>query len=50
MSGCVGIGPSALFRPGVRDAVKTARFYCYYPKGSREGNATVTLLFRYFSR
>ena len=24
MSGCVGIGPSALLFPGVRDAVKTA--------------------------
>jgi hypothetical protein len=24
MSGCVGMGPSALIFPGVRDAVKTA--------------------------
>ena len=36
MSGCVGMGPSALLFPGVRDAVKMFCFYCYYPKSSRE--------------
>ena len=37
MSGCVGMGPSALLFPGARDAVKTALLYCYYPKSSRQG-------------
>ena len=37
MSGCVGIGPSALLFPGARDAVETDCFYCYYPKSSRQG-------------
>ena len=54
MSGCIGIGPSAMLFPGARDAVKTPCFYCYYSQSSREClhlyNATVTLLFRYVSR
>ena len=32
MSGCVGMGPSALLFLGTRDAVKTLCFYCYYPQ------------------
>ena len=35
MSGCVGIGPSALLFPGARDAAKRPCCYCYYPKSSR---------------
>ena len=37
MSGCVGMGSSALLFLGARDAVKTVCFYCYYPKSSTEG-------------
>ena len=48
MSGCVGIGPSALLFPGARDAVKTALLLLLLSK--KQYNATVTLVFRYFSR
>ena len=34
MSGCIGIGPSALLFPGARDAVKTALLLLLLARGS----------------
>jgi hypothetical protein len=37
MSGCVGMGPSALFALGSVMLLRRLCFYSYYPKNSREG-------------
>jgi len=54
MSGCVGMGIVYCFSREPVMLLRRPCFYCYYPNCSREGlhmwNATVTLLFRYFSR
>ena len=54
MGGCVGMGPGALLFPGARNTAKTALLLLLSSKKQYRFlhmyNATVTLLFRYFSR
>ena len=54
MSGCVGVSPGAPLFPGAHDTVKTALLLLLSSKKQYRFlhmyNATVTLLFRYFSR